>query len=161
MNQWQTYLYCLFISGFICSTLLFLQGNTSAKSGFETACACVMLIVFLFPLTNFDLTESLNECSFSSADEMNAKIYSATDDYTRQVMEQEYRAYIFSRADEFGIVLTDIGIDMEKDKNGYWIPCSVIYGAESSIDATFFNQIEMDLGVPVERQNTYEAISTY
>ena len=162
MNYLQSYLYSMFLSAFICSILLFFHGNTAAKSGLETGCACVMLIVFLSPLTSLNLADTFIKRTFSPISEVvNSNVQSTADLYTKQVMEQEYSAYIFSKATELGIALTDISIDMEKNENGHWVPYSIEYNAESSIDKAFFEQMETDLGVPKKRQYTHEATVTY
>ena len=162
MNYLQSYLYSMFVSAFICSILLFFHGNTAAKSGLEIGCVCVMLIVFFSPFTSHNLTDTfIGWTSSPISEDINSNMQSTADLYTKQVMEQKYSAYIFSKATEFGIALTDISIDMEKNENGHWVPYSIEYDAESSIEKTFFEQMETDLGVPKKRQYTYEATATY
>lgn len=162
MNYLQSYLYSMFLSAFVCSMLLFFHGNTASKGGLETGCACVMLIVFLSPLTTHNLTDTFIEWTSSPISEgVNSNVQSSADLYTKQVMEQEYSAYIFSKAKEFGIALTDVSIEMEKNENGHWVPYSIEYDGKSAIDKAFLEQIETDLGVPKKRQNTYEITVTY
>ena len=157
MNQLQTYLYSLFISGLVCSILLFVQGNATKRSGLETGCACVMLAVFLFPLVSYgtSTTYSTPETNLIGND-ADSSIYIMANDFTKQVMEQEYEAYITSRAEELGITLTHVSIDTQETTDGYWIPYSISYQSDLPIDQSFAREIEMNLGIPQERQKQYE-----
>ena len=90
-----------------------------------------------------------------------SSIYIMANDFTKQVMEQEYEAYITSRAEELGITLTHVSIDTQETTDGYWIPYSISYQSDLPIDQSFAREIEMNLGIPQERQKQYETTFTH
>ena len=157
MNHLQTYLYALFVSGFLCSLLLFLHGNASTKTGLETGCACIMLIVFLSPLVSNSPKETFASLTSTVlSEETKSNIQTSAIHYAKQVMEQEYRAYILSRAEEFGVTLSSVSIELEETNDGHWIPYLICYRTDNPLSETFMIQMEASLGVPLERQKIYE-----
>lgn len=156
--QLRNYLLALLISAFICSVLTALHSHTPVKQMISAGCTCVMLITLLSPLTVDTLDSRFSFSSYiSDFEEALLSANKKSDSYTARVMEQEYEAYIISRANDQSIIIHSADVECRKTNDGLWIPFSVSYESRTPITASFKQEVEQTLGIPMERQIEDEA----
>ena len=76
----------------------------------------------------------------------------------RIVIEQELRTYILNKAEQRGITIRSMSIEMRWQTEGYWLPSSLrMTGSGDTRErAAFQRELEAELGIPEERQQWVE-----
>lgn len=72
----------------------------------------------------------------------------------RTVIEAELRSYIQNKAEQKGLTIRSVSIEMRWQTEGYWLPWSLtVTGAgDSSTRETFQRELEAELGIALDRQ---------
>lgn len=148
----------LLVSACICSLILYICPNGKMKELLEIGCSSVMLIALISPLSRVhiqnyasDLAEFRNH--ILAQEQITEEI---AETLSRQVIEQEYAAYIINEARAQSILLHAVTVTVCQD-SGNWIPYEVIYIADTQIPDEFKSHIKTQLGIPKERQHTNES----
>lgn len=148
----QSWLHSLLVSGCICSLILFVNPDGKIKNLLETGCACIMVFVFLSPITNLSMRHEIRndfrEWTTIESDNISVDKQLIMN---RDFMEAEYQAYILNEAKYHNIQLHDVLVGMQQNSDGYWLPVSVEYITTQTIPESFLLQIANDLGITEER----------
>ena len=122
----------------------------------EILCTCLIIAAVLECFKGFDWE------FFSSALAVfreNEKVLVGEIDDTRNaldraVIEEEYASYIFDKAENKGVLLEEVKVEVKQSAEGIWIPWKTyIECKESTADTKVLSEmIEAELGIPKERQ---------
>ena len=155
LNDWlRTMLFC----GGICALLLYLCPDGKIKGLMESGCVCLMLLSVLSPIRGTKLADYKDLTRYFQQE---ISQYEATDailDSTvmEQVIKEEYASYILHEASGQGIPLERVSVELLRTEDGVWIPDALTYYSTYEIPASFQIQMTQMLGIPLERQYTYE-----
>ena len=145
---------CLLSAAFgIASTL---TDDRGTKHIMKILCTCIMLICVLEPVKQIDFDSfsldmakyrALENEMLRNGDEMNARM-------NREVIENEYAAYIVEKARELGITVNNADVKTKWDTEGIWAPYETYIEYENNgWEADSLKKlIKLRLGIPEERQ---------
>lgn len=155
MNTW---LYTLFACSCISSMILYLSPDDRSRGIAEMGCTCVMILALIMPLSNLDLEDYLSDLSEyrERVSEELAFLQSSADEINKEIIEQRTQEYILNEAESQGIKLSAALVEAVQSEEGDFIPAQVSYYSESMVPEQFIHSIETQLGIPKERQITYE-----
>lgn len=157
-NDIYVWLYTLFACGCVTSIIMFLMPDDKSRGIAELGCSCIMILALMLPLTKFDLNSYLSDLSLYSK-QMNEEIVlkqSVADEIHKEIIEERFEEYILNEAELQALKLESISVDIMQDENNNYIPVQVSYYSNELVPENFMEQIEVQLGIPKERQRTYE-----
>lgn len=145
-----------------CGIALTLAPEGSTRRMLSFACAVVLLACVLSGLRNLDTDAYALELAQIREREQRFLQHSedVRTELDRRVIEERCRTYIWDKARELGLTLTDVRVSVQWSLEGVWVPyAAVLDGTLSETDRKRLGEkIETELGIPAERQewNTYE-----
>lgn len=155
------WIHTLLCTGAICAVLLYLCPDGRIRSMMETGSSCVMLLALVSPLSQLDIdayAETLAEYR-QQLELQEQRTISAVQRVNEHVMEREYEAYIINETVSHDLFVTSVDVEVSENQDGYWIPYAVTYITDQDIPASFLQHIEIQLGIPKERQKCNAAIT--
>jgi len=159
MYQW---INTLLVSGCICAFVLYICPEGKIKGLLEVGCASVMLLALISPLSGVNLwSYAVSLSEYRAQLERQEKFnQDAVETLSRQVIEQEYATYILSEASVQNVEIQTVEITAQINEDGIWIPYEAVYQADGEVPESFTAHITTQLGIPKERQHTYENTET-
>lgn len=140
------------VMGTVCS----IAPESPVKTVMSILCSVILMLVVLEPLAQLDMASYAQ--SLAKYKEMEKRLSIDGEDMSerlnRMVIEEEYTAYIRDKAEEQGITLADVKLEMSWNTGGYWMPVGVqLYSAAEDENMPGLGSIlESQLGIPREKQ---------
>ena len=153
-----TWIYSLLVCGCLTSIIMFLAPDGKVKTIVETGCSCVMFLALINPLLQIHIDEYIGElASFSVQvkEEYSSKII-AFKDFNKEIIEQKFEEYIMNEAENHDVVLNSVKVNVSVTEENIVTPNEIVYESDVSIPTHFYERIESQLGVPMERQRINE-----
>ena len=146
-------------AGGLCALCMYLCPEGRVKRVLQMASACVMVLTLYAPVMQWDMNGYAEILAVFR--EQRALLTGQAEDMSerlnRVVIEEEYCEYIWDKATQCGVSLEEVSVRAVWNEGGYWVPHETTYTArEGSVTQAFLEEIEMDLGIPKERQKICE-----
>ncbi len=136
----------------ICAVITELCPAGSTKKVLKLLCGLVMTMALISPLINGQLPDmSLNMAKYRTrANEISVSAKESADSYSREIIEEECRAYILDKAHSLGVDVKDASVILRWSNGGFWYPdkCTI----EAEYNTALAESIECELGLGMESQ---------
>ena len=143
----------------LCGVLLSLTPEGNLRRIAELACSCLLILSVLKTagaaepvLPDIELEVTARE------KELSAKAAKTEDELNGLVIQRECEEYIMEKADELGVELSGIVVELQRTEEKEWHPWSVTLevGTAEGRKSALSGIIRTDLGIPYERQSWHE-----
>lgn len=142
-------------SAVFCTMALTLCPKGRARRVLNLACACVMALALLSPITQLDMSafsRALGRYT-DAAREITGEAEDAAGKYEQTVIARECEAYISDRAGELGVDVSDVTVTLRWSDEGYWYPWTCSVRMSSGYSQELSDAVAGELGIPSERQS--------
>ena len=133
-----------------------LTDNRGAEHIMRILCTCILLICLLEPVKRIDFDSfSLDMARYRAREEeilQNGRDMSTK--LNREIIENEYAAYIMEKAEEMGVNVSRVIVKTKWDTEGIWVPneAYIEYESDARSAAELGRAVKLELGIPEERQ---------
>ena len=133
-----------------------LTDDRGAEHIMRILCTSILLICVLEPVRRMDFDSfSLDMAQYRAKEEeilQNGRDMSAK--LNREIIENEYAAYIMEKAEEMGVDVSSVIVKTKWDTEGIWVPheAYIEYENDGRRAESLRKLIELRLGIPEERQ---------
>lgn len=139
-------------AGTYCAIMLLMCPEGKIKKLVNILCGLIMTIALLSPFADIDLSsyaESIAKYK-NLAESYSAKGYDISESLEQAIIEEESAAYIFEKAENMEIEISEVEVVAVWSDEGFWYPYEVhIVGEES---AYLERIIETEFAVPTSQQ---------
>ena len=139
-----------------CSVALAIAPKGRATDVLRLVCGIALALALVAPLVQVDLSDYMDSLSSFSRmyRDITIQAEEEAESLYRGIIEEECAAYIWDKAELYGIVLTEVSVVAEwDDMTENWLPYAVSIEVPSGTNIAELSAVmEAELGIPTERQ---------